>query len=110
MDDRTPEKVFERRWALAVLDQVVNRLQAEMDAAGKAEQFRVLKEFVAGTGEGLAYAEVAAKLQMNQGALRTAVHRLRRRYREILREEIAVTVGSPDEVEDEIRHLFLSLS
>jgi len=109
VDDRTPEKLFEQRWALAVLEQVINRLQAEMAEAGKAELFRELKNFLGGDGGGSSYAEVAARLQMNEGALRVAVHRLRRRYREILREEIASTVATPEQIEDEIRHLFLSL-
>ncbi len=107
VDDRTPEKLFEQRCALAVLEQVVSRLQAEMTEAGKAELFRELKDFLG--GEGGSYSEAAERLQMNEGALRTTVHRLRRRYREILREEIAGTVASPEQIEDEIRHLFLSL-
>ena len=109
VDDRTPEKLFEQRWALALLEQVINRLQAEMAEAGKAELFRGLKDFLGGDGGGGSYSEVAARLQMNEGALRVAVHRLRRRYREILREEIASTVATPEQIEDEIRQLFLSL-
>lgn len=109
VDDCTPDKVFDRRWALTLLEQVMNRLQAEMAAAGKAELFHELKEFIGGESSSGAYSEVAARLQMNEGALRVAVHRQRRRYREILREEIAGTVASPDQIEDEIRHLFLSL-
>lgn len=108
VDDRTPENLFEQRWALAVLEQVVNRLRAEMTEAGKAELFRELKDFLG--GDGGSYAEAAERLQMNEGALRVTVHRLRRRYREILREEIADTVTSPDQIEDEIRNLFLSLA
>jgi RNA polymerase sigma-70 factor (ECF subfamily) len=109
VDDRTPEKVFEQRWALAVLGQVMNRLQNEMAEAGKAELFRELKDFLGGDTGGVSYSEVAARCQMNEGALRVAIHRLRQRYREILREEIAGTVTSPEQIEDEIRHLFLSL-
>lgn len=109
VDNRTPEKLFEQRWALAVLEQVINRLQAEMAEAGKAVLFRELKDFLGGEGGGGSYSEVAARLQMNEGALRVAVHRLRRRYREVLREEIASTVATPEQIEDEIRHLFLSL-
>jgi RNA polymerase sigma factor (sigma-70 family) len=108
-DNRTPETVFERRWALAVLEQVMNRLQAESSGAGKAELFGGLKDFLGGDGGGASYSEVATRLQTNEGALRVAVHRLRRRYREILREEIAGTVASPGEIDDEIRHLFLCL-
>ena len=105
----TPENDFDRRWALTVLAQVINRLQAEMASAGKVELFRAVKDFLSGDGGGVSYSQAAAQCQMNEGALRVAVHRLRRRYREILREEIASTVASPEEVEDEIRHLFLSL-
>lgn len=109
-DDRTPDKVFEHRWALAVLEQVSQRLQEEMVEAGKGELFRELKDLLAGNEGGVSYSEAAARLNMNEGALRVAVHRMRRRYREILREEIASTVTSPEQIEDEIRHLFLSLS
>jgi RNA polymerase sigma factor (sigma-70 family) len=109
VDDRTPEKVFDQRWALAVLEQVINRLQAEMAKAGKEDLFRGLMDFLGDDGGGDSYPELAARLQMNEGTLRVAVHRLRRRYREILREEIASTVDTPEQIEDEIRHLFLSL-
>jgi len=106
-DDRSPERVFDHRWALTLLEQVSNRLQAEMTEAGKAGLSRELKDFLG--GDGGSYSAAAERLQMNEGALRTAVHRLRRRYREILREEIASTVTSPEQIDDEIRHLFLSL-
>jgi RNA polymerase sigma-70 factor (ECF subfamily) len=109
VDDCTPEKVFERRWARTLLEQVVNRLQGEMSEAGKEGLFRELKDFLGGDGGGGSYSEVAARCQMNEGALRVAVHRMRRRYREILREEIASTVASPEQIEDELQHLFLSL-
>ena len=108
MDDRSPERIFDLRWALALLAQVVNRLQAEMAEAGKEDLFCVLKDFLGGD-TGASYAEVAGRCQMSEGALRVTVHRLRRRYREILREEIASTVASLEQIEDEIRHLFLSL-
>jgi RNA polymerase sigma factor (sigma-70 family) len=110
LDDRTPEKIFERRWALAALEQVMNRLQMEQVEVGNAELFRELKDFLGGDRHGVSYAEVAPRFQMSEGALRVTVHRLRRRYRELLREEIAGTVTSPDQIEEEIRHLFLSLS
>jgi RNA polymerase sigma-70 factor (ECF subfamily) len=106
IDDCTPEKAFEQRYARTVLQQVINRLQAEMSGDGKAAFFDELKDFLGGDG---GYSEVAVRCQMNEGALRVAVHRLRRRYREILREEIASTVASPEQIEEEIQHLFLSL-
>ena len=110
VDERTPERVFERRWALAVLEQVMDQLQAEQIEAGNGELFRDLNDFLGGSRGGDSYAEVAARWQMSEGALRVAVHRLRRRYRDILREEIANTVTNPEDIEEEIRHLFLSLS
>lgn len=110
VDDCTPSQIFDRRWALAVLEQVINRLQAEQAAEGKAAQFRELRDLLGGERDGVRYADVAARLQTSAGALRTAVHRLRKRYRKILIEEIAGTVSSPEEIEEEIRHLFLSLS
>ena len=109
VDDRTPDQAFDRRWALAVLEQVIGRLKAEMTAGGKAEQFRELQKFLSGENAGNPYSEVAMRLGMTASALRQAVHRLRERYCEILREVIAGTVTNPEEVEDEIRHLFLSL-
>ncbi len=109
VDEFTPEKAFHRRWALAVLEQVIGRLQAEMTAGGKAEQFRELQEFLGGANDGDSYSEVSVLLGMTVSALRQAVHRLRKRYCDILREEIAGTVTNPEEIEDEIRHLFLSL-
>ena len=108
VDNRTPDQAFDRRWALAVLEQVIRRLQTEMAADGKAELFDGLKDLLGGEG-GDSYAEAATRLATSAGALRVTVHRMRARYREILREEIAGTVASPDEVEEEIRHLFLSL-
>lgn len=109
VDDCTPDKIFDRRCALAMIEQAISRLQSEMAAAGKAEIFRELQGFLRGDG-GVSYAEAAAHCQMNESALRVSVHRLRQRYREILREEIAFTVGSQDQIEDEIQNLFLSLS
>ena len=107
-DTLTPEKLFERQWALAVLDQVLARLQAEFQAAGKTAIYENLKEALT-MGSGAPYAELGARLGMSEGAVKVAVHRLRRRYRELLREEIAQTVAGPDEVEDEIRHLLACL-
>ena len=109
VDHRTPEKEFDRCWALAVLERVVNRLNAEMVEERKGTVFTELKDFVSGDGGGASYAEAASRLQMTEGALRVTVHRLRHRYRELLREEIANTVGDPDQIDEEIRQLFLSL-
>jgi RNA polymerase sigma-70 factor (ECF subfamily) len=104
----TPERLFERRWALALLGQVLARLRDEHEAAGKGPLFEGLKGHLAGEGEGT-YAEAAARLGLSEGAVKVAVHRLRQRYRELLREEIAHTVAGPAEVEDEVRALFAAL-
>ncbi len=107
-DNLTPERLFEQQWALTLLDQVLARLQAEMTAAGKAALFETLKGHLAGSRDE-SYAATAARLGMSDGAVKVAVYRLRRRYRELLQEEIAHTVAGPEEVEDEIRYLFTCL-
>jgi RNA polymerase sigma-70 factor (ECF subfamily) len=109
-DRHTPETEFDRRWAVALLERVLSRLERESSADGKADQFQVLKHFLAGRSMDTSVAEAAGQLHMSEGALKTAAHRLRRRYRELLREEIAETVGSPEEIDDEIRSLFQALS
>lgn len=100
----TPEHVFERRWALSVLDRTVERLREEFDRRGQAEQFQRLKGFLLG-GQAESYADVAGKCGMTEGAMKVAVHRLRNQYRETLRHEIADTVCDPAEVESELRFL-----
>ncbi len=107
-DTLTPERIFERQWALSLLDQVLARLQAEMTADGKAALFDALKDHLTGS-QSAGYATTAARLGMTEGAVKAAAHRLRQRYRELLREEIAQTVASPDEIEEEIRYLFTCL-
>ncbi len=105
VDDRSPDKLFEQRWALTLLDQVLARLEQEFLEARKAELFLRLRGFlVAGTGEE-SYAAVGADLGMSAEAVKKAVHRMRHRYYELFREEIAHTVASPAEVEDEMRYL-----
>ncbi|MCL4788713.1 MAG: sigma-70 family RNA polymerase sigma factor [Verrucomicrobia bacterium] len=79
VDDRTPEKVFDHRWAAALLEQVMTRLRTEMAESGKAALFSELKDFIGGDADGISYSEVASRLQTNEGALRVTVHRLRRR-------------------------------
>ena len=108
--DETADKIYERRWALTLLDQVLARLQGEYVAAGKTRSFDELKVFLTGEKSSAPYSEVAAKLKLTEGAVKVAVHRLRHRYRELLRAEIAQTVGSPDEIDAELRHLFAALS
>jgi RNA polymerase sigma factor (sigma-70 family) len=105
----TPEKRFERRWAMTVLEQVLKRLRAAHQAEGKAAQFAALEQTLpGGTGE-LAYSQIARQLNLSEGAVKVAVHRLRERYRQTLREEIARTVQFPNQIDDEIRHLMEAL-
>jgi RNA polymerase sigma factor (sigma-70 family) len=108
-DVASPEKLFERRWALTLLEQVLAHLEAEQTASGNAKSFAVLKEFLTDGGRGTSHEEVGRRLGLSAGAVKVAVHRLRKRYRELLEEEIAHTVTSPDEVEEERRHLLAAL-
>ncbi|MBL9139134.1 MAG: sigma-70 family RNA polymerase sigma factor [Verrucomicrobiales bacterium] len=108
-DPHTPEVIFEKRWALALLDQVVSQLRAEWTTAGKAELFTALQGFLSGNTETPSYAEVGQRLAMTEGAARVAVHRLRQRYRDLLRQEIAQTVADPKDLEDEVSHLLAVL-
>jgi RNA polymerase sigma factor (sigma-70 family) len=110
VDHLSADKLFERRWALTLLDQVVARLRDEQAASGKLEQFEQLKECITAAGRGTPYADSATRLGMSEGAVKVAVHRLRQRYRELLEEEIANTVASPEEIEEERRHLLAALS
>ena len=107
-DIASPEILFDRRWALTLLDQVLARLREEMVAADKLAHFDALKFCL--TGEKTAHADVAAQLGMTEGAVKVAVHRLRERYRAVLRAEIAETVATPAEIDGELRHLLAALS
>ncbi|MCK6478732.1 MAG: sigma-70 family RNA polymerase sigma factor [Planctomycetes bacterium] len=108
-DDRTPERIYERRWALALLDRVLADLRADY-AGERAVLFETLGPWLAAAGDPPSHAEAAARLGLSEGAVRVALHRLRRRYRDLLRGAIAETVGSPEEVDDEIRHLLEALA
>ena len=110
VDSRTPEKLFEQNWALALLDAVYARLQREYEQAGKGELFRALKFCLTGARSAVPYAELAARLGLTEGAVKTLVHRLRQRYRELLREEVAHSVASREEVEEELNSLFRALA
>jgi RNA polymerase sigma-70 factor (ECF subfamily) len=101
----SPDKAFDRRWALLLFQQALVRLHAEFTAAGKAETFDQLKGFLSEAADQHAYAGVAERLNMTPAAVAVAAHRLRKRYGELVREEIAHTVTSPREIEDEMRHL-----
>jgi DNA-directed RNA polymerase specialized sigma24 family protein len=105
----TAEQIYDREWAVALLGRIMQRLEQESVDAGKPQQFAELKNFLIGAHAGATYSDVAAKLGLTEAAAKMAAHRLRRRYRELLREEIAETVSGPEEVEDEIRNLFATL-
>ena len=105
-DTRTPEQAFEYRWAVTLLESVVTQLDAEYRARDQGALFDTLKPCLLGDGSAHPYGELANKLKMEEGAIKVAVHRLRQRYREFLRSEIAHTVASPAEVDAEMRHLF----
>lgn len=101
-----PDQAYDREWALALLGKVIERLQAECVADGKGRLFEQLKVFLAAGKSETAQSEVARALGMEEGAVRVAVHRLRRRYRQLLRDEIAHTLSDPAMVEEELRALF----
>ena len=108
--DIRPETLFERRWALSVLSAVFDRLEKDYDRAGKGELFQVIQAFLAPDFDKADFQSAIEQLQMREGTLRMAIHRLRRRYGQLLQEEVAHTVAHEDEVEDEIRHLRAILS
>jgi RNA polymerase sigma-70 factor (ECF subfamily) len=108
-DPVTPERLYQRRWALTLLDRVVRRLEDEHTRAGKARTFAVLKEFLTAGRESRPYRRAAEELGVTEGAVKVAVHRLRRRYRELLKEEIARTVTDPAEIDEELRELFAAV-
>jgi len=95
IDTLSADKIFKRRWALTLLEQVLARLREEYTRRGKGPLFEILKSSLTGDTGSLPYTEMAAKLGTTEGAIKVAVHRLRHRYREILRAEIANTVTSP---------------
>jgi RNA polymerase sigma factor (sigma-70 family) len=109
-DNETPETVYERRWALTLLERTLRRLRREFDEAGKAPLFARLEGYLTGEQATVPYATLASDLGMTEGAVKVTIHRLRRRFGALLREEIAETVSDPAEVDEEIRELFRSLS
>ena len=109
-DNRSPEQIFEWHWALRLLDQVMNQLCAEFARDGKTELFETLTPCLVGERTAQPYAALASKLGTTEGSVKVGVHRLRQRYRQLLREEIARTVAKPEEIEEELRHLFAVLA
>lgn len=106
----TPDQVYERRWALTLLDNVLQTLKAEHERAGKGEVFAALSPCLVGDRTAQPYAELADSLELSEGAIKSIVHRMRNRYRELLRHEIANTVATPTEVDEELNYLFTVLS
>jgi RNA polymerase sigma factor (sigma-70 family) len=110
VDQLDAARLYERRWVTTLFDKVLGRLEDEFHDLGKDKAFERLKGSLLAEETGLSYAELGAQLGMKEDAVKQAVHRMRRRYRELFREEIAQTVGGPGEVEDELKHLFGVLS
>jgi len=108
-ETRTPETDFERQWALALLRRALERLRAEQSAKGRGEIFERLKPALAGETVDGGYAGVAAELKLTSVAVKVAAHRLKKRYGELLLEEVTRTVDLPQEIEDELNHLFRAL-
>lgn len=103
------DHIYERRWALTLLEQVLVRLKAEYEAVGKLPLFDCLKELLARESGQPSQAKIAAEMGMTENAVKQAFHRLRHRYRQLLQEEIAHTVAIQDDVEDELRHFIVVL-
>jgi RNA polymerase sigma factor (sigma-70 family) len=108
--DLTPEKLFERRWAVTLLDHALAQLRKEFTDKGKEAHFDQLRVYLVGERGGPSHGKAADELGMTAGAVKVAVHRMRQRYRELLREEIAQTVEGPEQIDEEIRQLFAALS
>jgi RNA polymerase sigma-70 factor (ECF subfamily) len=104
------DETFDRQWAMTLLDLTVTRLQAEFTAAGKHDHFEALKSCLMAAHGAIDYASVATRLGLNEGAARVAVHRLRRRFREIFREEISQTLSDKADLDGELRHLAAALA
>lgn len=106
----TPDRLFDRRWAFTVLDQVLSRLRQEYERSGKGRLFEKLSAFLPGDAEADSYADLARELGMTESAVRVAVHRLRRRYGQLFSTEVAHTVANPAEIQDEMRYLLTVVS
>lgn len=109
-DNLSPDKLYDRAWAVTLLEQVIGRLREESAAEGKSGLFEQLKPFLTVGKSAIPYPQAAVALAMNESAVRVAVHRLRRRYRELLRDQIGQTLSDPAQVEEEMRTLFSAFS
>ncbi len=107
---RTPEQEFERQWALAILDHVIVRIAEEQKASGREREFAALRPFLTGQQADVSQIVVAQSLKTTPDAIRAAVYRLRKRYRELLRDEVAQTVESAEEVDEELQRLIAAVS
>ncbi len=103
VDAGSPDRLFDRRWALTLIERALERLEAEADTAARKAQYHVLRGHL--TGDDSSYADSARRTGLSESGVKSAVHRLRQRYAEVLREEVAGTVSGPEEVDEEIRHL-----
>jgi len=110
VENETPQTLFERQWALTVIERALAELRKEWESASKAAEFEALKSCLLGDTPAGGYAAVAKEISSTEGAVRVAVHRLRRKFQKRLREEIAETVADPSEVDDEIRYLLRALN
>ncbi len=104
VDDLTPDQVFERRWAQAIMQRGLDRLREEYAARGQTALFELLQDYQPREAGGLSYAQLGAGLGLTEAAVKSGVQRMRQRHRELLREEIAQTVTRPEEIEEELRH------
>ncbi|HYG22500.1 MAG TPA: sigma-70 family RNA polymerase sigma factor [Verrucomicrobiae bacterium] len=109
-DDSTPEKVFNRRWALMLLERAMQQLETECVAARKGELFQRLKPHLTANNASAPYQQLAPELGLSEGALKVTIHRLRRRFGELVRQQIAKTVAREEDIDDEIRQLFAALA
>lgn len=107
--NETPERIYERRWARTLLDRVIAQLQSEFSSHGRLEHFNKLKPCLQGDSD-VAYAELALQLDMTDSALKVAVHRLRKRYRYLIRSAISDIVADPADIDSELRHLIMALA
>ncbi len=104
-DTLSPDRLYERRWVEALLERVLHRLREGYEATDRSELYGQLQQFLWGPQPGVSYIAMGQRLKMSEGAIKVAVHRLRLRYRELLREEVARTVERPDQVEGELRYM-----
>lgn len=109
VDTLDPEALFERRWAVTILERAMARLRQELEQAGRGAEFEQLEGYLTGSEPQLRYQDVAERLETTEGAVKKMVHRLRRRYGHLLREEIGATVADPADIDSELRHLLAAI-